>query len=254
MTAPIGTAFNRFTGLREFSDVTNSYGGYLKSGGDAYNLILPFFPDKFDWWRYTAYGTAGTIGQGVWFRDFPAGASLNQRAIADNGVTGNLNLVLETVNGVTNATIPGGFYNEHLVISNITTATPAVVTTTTNHGLTNLDRVVITKVIGTMAAQVNNQTYVVQVLSPTTFALYDTFGVPVTVLGAYSSSGQVTKSSPALGDPAQPVNPAYPQAAIINQPPTVILTLGTSIMGSANDIIYFTAWRFNNYVNLGTVT
>ncbi len=253
MTAPLGNALNRFTGIREFSQVTNSYGGYLQSAGAAYDLTLPFVPDRFDWFRYTGFGTAGTLGQGVWFRDFPAGDSLILRSVADNGVTGNTSLLLETTNGITNASTAGGFYNEHLVISGITTATPAVVTTTTNHNLSDNDRVMITKVIGTMASQINNYNYVVRVLSATTFALYDVYGLPITTVGAYSSSGQVTKINPALGDPSQPVNPAYPHDAIIDYPPTAILTLGTSVMGADNDVIYFTAWQFNNYVNIGDV-
>ena len=156
---------------------------------------------------------------------------------------------LETTNGITNASLAGGFTDEHLLISGITTATPGVVTTTTNHNLSNFDRVVLTKIIGTAAAQLNNYTYVVQVLSATTFALYDVYGLPIDVVGAYSSSGQVTKVSPALGDVTQPTSPAYPQIAIIDYPPTVILTLGSAIMGSASDVIYFSAWQFNDYVN-----
>lgn len=234
MTAPIGTAANRFTGLRELGQVTNSYGGYLQSAGSAYNLTLPFLPDRFDWFRYTSFGTNDINLQGVWFRDFPAGDAL----IIRRGTT-DLTSVLETTNGVTNASTAGGFTNQHLVISGITTATPAVVTTSTNHGLVDGDRVVITKVIGTMAQEINNNTYVVDVLSATTFALYDTFGVPITTVGAYTSSGQVTKTGPELG--------------VQNNPPTYILTLGSAIMGADNDIIYFTAWQFNNYVNIGDV-
>ena len=253
MAAPLGTTANRFTGLREFSNVTNSYGGYLQSAGAAYNLTLPFLPDRFDWFRYTGFGTAGTLGQGVWFRDFPAGDSLILRSIADNGVTGNTSLLLETTNGITDASTAGGFYNEHLVMSGLTTATPGVVTTTTAHSLSDNDRVVITKVIGTAAAEVNNKTFVVRVLSSTTFALYDTYGVPITIVGAYTSSGQVTKIGPALGNPSEPVSPAVPHKAIIDYPPTAILTLGTSIMGADNDVIYFTAWQFNAYFNRGDV-
>ena len=254
MTAPIGNTLNRFTGQREQSQVTNSYGGYVKSAGAAFNLTLPFVPDRFDWFRYTAFGTAGTLGQGVWFRDFPAGDSLILRSIADNGVTGLTSLDLETTNGITDASTPGGFTDQHLLISAITTATPGVVTTTTNHNLSNNDRVVLTKIIGTAAAQLNNNTYVVQVLSATTFALYDVYGIPITVVGAYSSSGQVTKMNPLLGDVTQPVNPAYPQQAVIDYPPTAILTLGSAVMGSTNDLIYFTAWQFNDYVNRGTAS
>ncbi len=248
MTAPIGTTLNRFTGQREQSSVTNSYGGYLQSAGVAYNLTLPFFPDKFEWFNYTKYATNDSNVSGVWYRDFPAGDAL----IVARGTT-TLTSTLEATNGITDASLAGGFYNEHLVITGFTTATPAVVTTSTNHILSDYDRVVITKVIGTMAAQVNNQTYVVRVLSANTFAIYDVYGVPVTVLGAYTSSGQVTKIGPALGDPNQPVNPAYPHRAIIDYPPLVQLTLGSAIMGADNDVIYFTAWQFNDYVNRGDV-
>jgi len=248
MTAPIGNTANRFTGLREFGQVTNSYGGYLQSAGSAYDLTLPFFPDKFEWYNYTKFATNDTNISGVWFRDFPAGDAL----IVRRGTT-DLTSTLETTNGITNASTAGGFYNEHLVISGFTTATPAVVTTTTNHNLSDNDRVVITKVIGTMAAQVNNQTYVVRVLSATTFAIYDVYGIPVTVLGAYSSSGQVTKIGPLLGDVSQPVSPAVPHRAIIDYPPTAIVTLGSAIMGADNDVIYFVAWQFNDYVNRGDV-
>lgn len=245
MTAPIGNTANRFNGIREFSQVTNSYGGYLQSGGAAYNLSLPFFPDKFEWYNYTKYATNDTNLSGVWYRDFPAGDAL----IIARGTT-TLTSTLETTNGITNASTAGGFYNEHLVITGITAG---VVTTSAAHNLSDYDRVVLTKIIGTVAPQLNNNVYVVRVASSTTFALYDVYGVPITQVGTYTSSGQVTKIGPALGDPNQPVSPAFPHRAINDQPPTAILTLGTAIMGADNDVIYFTAWQFNNYVNRGDV-
>lgn len=245
MTAPIGTAANRFTGIREFSQVTNSYGGYLQSAGAAYDLTLPFFPDKFEWFNYTKYATNDTNLSGVWYRDFPAGDALIVRR-----ATTNLTSTLETTNGITDASTAGGFTNQHLVISGITAG---VVTTTTNHNLSDGDRVVLTKIIGTVAPQLNNNTYVVDVLSATTFKLYDVYGVPITQVGTYTSSGQVTKMNPALGDVNEPASPAYPHQAVIDYPPTVILTLGSAIMGADNDVIYFTAWKFNNYVNIGDV-
>ncbi len=249
MSVPIGNTANRFTGIREQSQVTNSYGGFLQSAGATpYTLSLPFFPDKFEWFNYTKYATNDTNLQGVWYRGFPAGDAL----IVARGTT-TLTSTLEATNGVTNASTAGGFYNEHLVMSGLSTATPGVVTTTANHNLSDYDRVVITKVIGTAAAEVNNKTFVVRVLSATTFGLYDTYGVAVTIVGAYTSSGQVTKIGPLLGDPTQAVTPAYPHKAIIDYPPVAQLTLGSAIMGVDNDVIYFTAWQFNNYVNRGDV-
>lgn len=234
MTAPIGTSSNIYTGLRELGQVTNTYAGYLQSGGVAYNLVLPWQADKLEWYNYTKFGTNTQNLQGVWFRDFPAGDAL----IINRGTT-TLTSTLEATNGVTIANTAGGFASEHLVISGITTATPAVVTTSTAHGLSDGDRVVITKVIGTVAAQLNNNTYVVDVLSSTTFALYDVYGLPITTVGAYSSSGQVTKTGPSLG--------------IVDTPVSYILTLGSAVMGNDNDVIYFAAYKFNAYFNLGDV-
>src|SRR5882757_5680505 len=194
MTAPLANFSNLNNGLREFGQVTNTYGGYLTSAGAAYNLVLPFFPDKFEWFNYTKFGTNTNNIQGVWFRDFPTGDAL----IITRGTT-TLTSTLETTNGVTNASTAGGFANQHLVISNITNATPPVVTTTANHNLTTMDRVMITQVIGAMAQAINNTEYVVQVLSATTFALYDAQGFPIAAPGAYTSGGQVTKIAPALG-------------------------------------------------------
>lgn len=234
MTAPIGTSSNIYTGLREDSQVTNTYAGYLQSGGAAYNLVLPWQADKFEWYNYTKFGTNSQNLQGVWFRDFPAGDAL----IINRGTT-TLTSTLETTNGVTIANTSGGFTNEHKTITGITTATPAVVTTSAAHGLSDGDRVVITKVIGTMAAEINNNTYVVDVLSSTTFALYDTYGIPITTVGAYTSSGQITIAGPSLG--------------IQNAAPSYILTLGSAVMGNDNDVIYFVAYKFNAYFNLGDV-
>lgn len=245
MTAPIGTFANRFTGIREFSQVTNSYGGYLQSAGAAYDLALPFFPDKFEWYNYTGYATNDTNLSGVWFRDFPAGDAL----ITARGTT-TLTSTLETTNGITDASTAGGFTNQHLVISGISAG---VVTTTANHNLSDGDRVKLTKIIGTVGPQLNNNTYVVVVTAATTFKLYDVYGVPIVQVGTYTSSGQVTKMNPALGDISEPAVGSYPHQAVIDYPSTAILTLGSAIMGADNNVIYFVAWKFNNYVNIGDV-
>lgn len=238
MTAPIGNSANLASGIKAFGQVTNTYGGYLQSGGVAYSLALPFLPDQFQWWRYTTYGTAGTIGQGVWFRDMPAGDELAIRAIVDNGSTGLLDLVLETTNGITLVTAGGTFPNEHKTITGITAATPGVVTSAA-HGYTSGQRVVITKVQGTIGASVNNNTFVVQVLSSSTYALYDIYGLPYTTAGSYSSGGQGTLTGPSLGIQQSPVSYS--------------LTLGSQVMGADNDVIYFVASKFNSYYNLGDI-
>ncbi len=226
------------SGIVQFGNVTNSVIRRLQSGGNAYSLSVPFQPDMLEWYRYTTYGTAEQIVQGVWFRGFPDGDALNTRVIVDNGSTGNTNTVLETTNGVTLVATGGTFADQHLVISGATTAAPCVITTGT-HGLADNDRVVITQIVGTIGAELNNKTFVVQVLSATTFALYDIYGAPIVTAGSYTSGGQATKTGPMLNVQQTPV--------------TYSLTLGTSIMGTDNDVIYIRVSSANNYTNLGDV-
>lgn len=235
MTTPMASEANLMNGIREFGQVTNTYGGYLQSAGATpYNLTLPFMPDVVKWWNYTQYSVTNTSNiSGVWFRDMAAGKGL---------VVNRANTVITVVNsatittGVTDASTTGGFINQHLVISDISAG---VVTTTAAHGLVDGDRVTLTKIIGTVAAQLNNNTYVVVVQSSTTFKLYDVYGVAITQSGTWTSSGQVTKVGPELG--------------IESLPASYILTLGVAVMGSDNDIIYFEAMKYNNYVNIGDV-
>lgn len=234
MTAPLGNSSNVYTGTRELGQVTNTYGGYLQSAGVAYNLILPWQADKLEWYNYTKYGTNSNNLQGVWFRDMPAGDAL----IIARGTT-DLTSTLETTNGVTISNLAGGFTDQHRTVTGVTTATPGVVTTSADHGLTDVDRVVFTKVAGAVGQQLNGNTYMVDVLSSTTFALYDIYGVPVPVPGTYTSGGQITRSGENFNT--------------IDNPPTYRLLLGSAVMGADNDVIYFVATKFNAYFNLGDV-
>jgi len=233
MTAFIGNSANIYAGTREFAQVTNTYGGYFISGGSAYNLQTPWQADKLELYNYTKYATNDQKISSVWFRDFPAGDAL----IVSRGTT-DLSSVLETGNGVTIANSGGTFANEHVTITGITTATPAVVTAA-SHGLSTGDRVVITKVIGSIGPEVNNQTFVVVVLTANTFALYDVYGLPITTLGTYGSSGQITITGPDLG--------------IVQSPVLYYLTLGSAVVGNDGDVMYFQATKFNTYYNLGDI-
>ena len=220
MTAPIGTSSNVFSGTVQLGQVTNTYAGYLQSAGAAYNLILPWQADKLEWYNYTKFATNSNNIQGVWFRDFPAGDAL----IIARGTT-DLTSTLETTNGVTINNSTGGFTDQHRTVTGVTTATPGVVTTSAAHGLVDGDRVIFTKVAGAVGQQLNGNTYVVDVLSSTTFALYDIYGVPVPVPGTYTSGGQITRSGENFNT--------------IDNPITYRLTLGTAVMGADNDVIYF---------------
>jgi len=234
MTAAIGSAANLNTGMLQSSMITNSYGGYLISAGAAHDLVLPFQADKLEWWNYSKFGTDANNLFGVWFRDFPA----NDALIVSRGTT-TLSSALEASNGVDIADVPPAFQDEHKIINNITAAAPGVVTTSTNHGYVDGDRVVITKVIGSLGSSVNNQTFVVKYVSANQFSLYDIYGAPVVTSGTYTSGGQSTLTGPKLG--------------IKNSQPVYMLTLGSAVMGANGDKIYFVAYKFNSYYNLGQV-
>lgn len=224
----------------QLSNVTNSAVRRIQSAGSAYTLTgLIFEPDMLMFVRYTGFGTNGVLNKGFWFKGFPSGDIVVDRVITDSGVTGNSTGVLETTNGITVATAGGDYVNQHLVINNITAATPGVVTTTTNHGLADGDRVVITKVVGSMGLIVNNHTYVVNVTAATTFELLNIDGTPFTTSGTYTSGGQVTKTGPLLD--VQIPNLTYS------------ITLGTSVMGSNDDVLYVYLTQVQDYVDLGDV-
>lgn len=230
MSIPIGTSANLTTGIRDFGPVTNSYAGFLESAGVAYDIVLPFQADAFQWWNFTKYGTGGNNAQGIWFRNFPAGDAL---IVSTTPTT-----VLETTNGVTVNNTAAGFVDEHVTITDITAATPGVVTAA-SHGLSNGDRLIITKVVGTLGASVNNKEFVAQNVAANTFELYDIFGNPYTTSGTYTSGGQLNKEGPRLGTE--------------NEPAVYRLTLGSAVIGADGDVIYFIAWKFNSYLNLGDI-
>ncbi|MEK6323634.1 MAG: hypothetical protein AABN33_18490 [Acidobacteriota bacterium] len=89
-----------------------------------------------------------------------------------------------------NLSTSGTAVSGNLTVSGATNATPIVITTTTNHGLTDSAKVVIISVGGNTAA---NGTFWVDNLSSTTFALYSNPQLTSAVAGngAYTSGGTV---------------------------------------------------------------
>lgn len=231
MTIPIASASNLYSGYTQQGLVTNTYGGFLTSGGNPYTMTLPFRADKFEWTNYTKFATTAAVAQGVWYRGYPAANSSDLVV----GTSPALNVAKEAINGVTIADTASGFVDEHRVITGIAAG---VVTVSAAHGYVTGQRVIITKVIGTVANQVNNKTFIITVLTATTFQLNDLFSIPIVQVGTYSSSGQSTLTGPNLG--------------IVNAPVIYKLLLGSAVMGVSGDVIYFTATRFNAYQNIGT--
>lgn len=248
MTTTIGTNLNVYSGIRENSQITNTYGGYLTSSGNAYDLVLPFQADKLEWYNYTKFGTDTNNLFGIWFRDMPD----NEALIINRGNT-NLTSTLETTNGIEVSNTKGGFADQHLTITGVSTSSPSVVTTGSAHNLSDFDRVRLTKLAGNVGVELNNKSFVVKVLTATTIALYDIYGLPVDVTGTYTSGGQLTKINPQLGQVGSQDNYPVPKEAIQDYPVQYKLTLGTSVMGASGDLIYFVATKYNSYFDLGTI-
>ena len=238
--------------VRNFQD-TNTAIFKITSGGAAYDLTLPFNPECIEWWNYTKYGTANTdatVGkQGVWFSGMPAGDALEMLTIVDNGVTALKNLVLETTNGVTLLGDGSGFADNHRTPTAITAAMPPVVTSAA-HGLVNGQYVRATDFVTSPVAdatgmeQLNNNLYLVGLVTTNTFALYDSqTGLPIdaSAYTAFVNNGiaQFTLTGESL----------YTQ----NAAPVFRVTLGSTVMGSASDVIYVRASASNAYTNLGQV-
>lgn len=225
---------------------TLSYAGQFESDGGAINLTFPFRPDALFLYNYTAYGTAEDNVECIWFRGMPAGDALIKTVIADDGSTGDQNLNLETTNGITTNNTSAGVLNSHFAISGATQASPVVLTTAA-HGVTVGERVRVrvSKVAGmTELNDISQNPYLFEALSTTTGALYDLDGNAIDGTGftAYSSGGQlniITHLSDTSKGPFEYADDVWR------------LTLGTAVVNNDSDIIYFIAWKFGQYINLG---
>lgn len=225
---------------------TLSYAGQFESDGGAINLTFPFQPDALFLYNYTAYGTARDNVECVWFRGMPAGDALLKTVIVDNGSTGDQNLNLETTNGITTNNTAAGVLDSHFAISGATQASPVVLTTAA-HGITVGERVRarVTKVEGmTELNDISRNPYLFESVSSTTGALYDLDGNAIDGTGftAYTSGGQLNILEHLTGEDKGP----FEYSADVWK-----LTLGTAVVNDDSDIIYFIAWKFGSYVDLG---
>lgn len=211
-------------------EVVQAKGYTFISAGAAYNLTMDFYPDFVEVFNYTQAGTTAKITASRWFKGFPAGDCISIQTVIDSASTGNTTGVLETTNGFTWAGVAAGFTTEQKTISGATAATPGVITTSAVHGLTDGDRVIIQDVVGMV--ELNSNTYQVDVLTTTTFALQDFKGNSIDTSGftAYSSGGEITRIRDS-GD-------------IENAEETYILTLGTGVVGANSDVLYVHALKY----------
>ena len=104
---------------------------------------------------------------------------------------GNMTITRDNSGQVTIAALVGGVSKS---ISNITTANPPVITTTSDHSYTDGTEVTIVDVVGT--TELNGNEYFMNVLTGNTFSLYSDSQLTTTIDGsaftAYTSGGVAT--------------------------------------------------------------
>ena len=182
---------------------------------------------------------------------------INNVAQAVNLVAGgNMTITRDNSGQVTIAALVGGVSKS---ISNITTANPPVITTTSDHSYTDGTEVTIVDVVGT--TELNGNEYFMNVLTGNTFSLYSDSQLTTTIDGsaftAYTSGGvatadyggaknafktiQVTGASPVVADNIQDI---------------LSLTGGTGIDITTTPATDSIAWAIDSTVTtlLGTQT
>lgn len=222
--------------------------GIIVSTGAAVSLPLGFIPDKFSITNITKTAAQAGVGASVWMRNaLPDGYAIVSTLTAGAPVLSQI-----SSNGVTPVAIGADWYNTIYTITDISSASPGIVTVQSSQPansmpLANGMTFTISGVNGMKGLNTNR--FVVAGLSGTTFNLYDTFGNPVdtTGLGTYVSGGQMDVISypqtapvlnPVNGQIITPGSPAGLQYDLGYQG----VTLGTGVVGSANDVLFWEAF------------
>lgn len=147
--------------------------GKFTSTGGAQVINLPFQPDFVEMWNFTAAGTPAQNGVPYAFWDANMGQGFASAQYF------NATPVLSTGNVTTNgiSTFAAGQmlqFGTPLTVSTLTKASPAVVTTGSNHGLASGDVVIFEGLFETSTTgmpQINGIPFTVTVTGPTTFTI-----------------------------------------------------------------------------------
>jgi len=226
--------------------------GIINSTGAAVSLALGFVPDKFTITNYTKTAAQSGVGFSEWISNVVPSAN----AFITTYTAGAPVVSLLTSNGVTPVALGGNWLNTLYTITGITKANPGVVSVSSvnpanSNVLVNGMTITISSVVG--MTQVNTNRYIVAGISGSTgaqtFKLYDLFGNPVntSAFGTYVSGGQIDvisypPTAPVLdavtGQVITPGQPAGNQYDIGYSG----VTLGTGVVGSAADVLYWEAF------------
>ena len=250
-----------------FQGQTMTYAAKFISAGTAHTFTFPFQPDKVTFFNLSEWSaTAGNLPISVWFRDQTTAAhAFQQQVIVDNGVATAHNFLDTATNGFTVADTDGGVSSRHATITGITPADPCVVTHSAYTFQTNqIVRLTDLGAIGPGIADhgmqpLNNNRYMIVVLSPTTFSLKDVItGEPIdsSAFPNYVSGGRITLETAVLTlnnpqvSPYSSANPYLPNP-FSYEPIEYKLTVGTAVMGDDSDVFLIEVVKYGQVYDLG---
>lgn len=224
--------------------IINSTTALISSG---ITLPLGFVPDRFTITNYTKTVAGTGVGFSEWIRNVVA----NGKALITTYTAGApVVTLLAGTDGINAVETGGDWYNTIYTITDISSATPAVVTVasaqpTNSLALVNGMTFTIHNVVG--VTNVNTNRFLVAGLSGITFNLYDLFGNPVTASGTYASGGQMDVISyPPM---APTIDPVTGQVLVQGQPAGNQYDVGvegvlleTGVLGSNGDVLYWEAF------------
>ena len=226
--------------------------GIINSAAAAVTLKLGFVPDHVTIRNYTKTAAGTGVGYSEWIKDVVA----DDKALISTYTGGAPVVTLLASGGITPVNLGAYWYNTNYTITAVSKANPGVVTCSdvapaNSLVLVNGMTITISGIVG--MTQLNTNRYIVANISGAsgaqTFSLYDLFGNPVdtTGFGTYSSGGIINEISyPAT---ASVIDATTGQVITQGQPVGnqydagyAGVTLGTGVMGSASDVLYWEAF------------
>lgn len=238
------------------------------SGGAAHTFQFNFQADKVVFNNLTGWSaTAGKLPRSFWFRDQTAtGRAYQEQVIIDNGATANANFLNAAANGFTVADLPGGSPSFRALIGGVTQADPCVVTTTVanNFQTDQIVRITDLGIIGPGVPargmnELNNNRFLITVLSTTTFSLRDVITdepIDSTSFPAWVAGGRcdietrvISLNNPQVAPYSQLV--PYHANPFQYNPVTYQLTAGTAVMGLLSDVYRIEVYKFGQVYDLG---
>lgn len=148
--------------------------GKFTSTGFAQVINLPFKPDFVEFTNYTVANSAAA-SQNIAHAEWDANMGQGFAVIQGYNATPALIYDTVTVNGISSFAAGQLLqYGPTLIVSGVTKANPAIVTTSTNHGYASGDVVILEGLYETTTTgmpQIDGIPFTVTVLSPTTFSI-----------------------------------------------------------------------------------